>query len=318
MTLTPRWLHRLPLLILLTLAATSQAWIGSWLHQRYSALPVIETPQALVRLDPSVVRLISFGQVGMAIDALWIQMLQDDRLTHVKVGEHPDAYFLLDAITALDPAYYEAYSHGARALSVVRNDGIGAKELVLRGQKFVSELLPKMPERFRKAYWKYPWDLPYLRAYIELFDLHDPFAAAEAFTEVTRFPGAPPHFGQIARKLSTAEGRFTLARTILDRQIDGAKSDPEALEQLTHKSRDLDIALHILRAERAFDRFLARTSLPPAQAWEKFIRSQPQWARDTAGGEILLKPATQETKPIRLGTTTNHYKEPFPSNPRDP
>lgn len=318
MTLHSRWLNHSPLLLVLILAAASQAWIGSWLHRRYASLPVIETPQALVRLDPSVVRLISFGQIGLAIDALWIQMLQDDRLTHVKVGEHPDAYFLLDAITALDPGYFEAYSHGARALSVVRDDGLGARELVRRGQRFVSEQLPKMPDRFRQSYWKHPWDLPYLRAYIELFDLHDPYAAAEAFADVSRFPGAPPHFGQIARKLSTVEGRFALARTILDRQLEGAKSDSDSLARLAHKSRDLDIAVHILRAERAFDQFLTRTSLPADRAWEKFLGAQPTWARDPAGGEIFVKPAALATRPIRLSTTTNHYKEPFPSNPRDP
>src|ERR1051325_4915360 len=82
------------------------------------------------RYNPRLVGLLSFGQLPAAMDWIWMRLLQDPSITHVQPGKHPALYYDLQLLTDLDPAYRESYTDGAQLLSIVRNDGPGARDLL--------------------------------------------------------------------------------------------------------------------------------------------------------------------------------------------
>ena len=79
-------------------------------------------------------------------------MLEDPLITHVTKGTHPAIFYTLDLITELDPAFMEAYTAGATVVSVIRDDGPGALHLVLKGEKFRTQVLPSYSADFRENY----------------------------------------------------------------------------------------------------------------------------------------------------------------------
>jgi hypothetical protein len=232
-----------------------------------------------------------------------MKTLQDSRLDHVRPGEHPAHYYLLDAITQLDPANTEAYLHGSCVLSVVRIDRDGARALVQRAEAFIERDLPTMPERFQRTYWTYPWDIYLLRAYLELFDFHDFAAATRAFGKAAQFPGAPPYLRSLVAKLNDEERRYPLAQDVLARQLQSVAKDATARAELERKLQDLKVSEFLYHAQRAYQ--AARDGARGNLTWEQFTRREPQWTRDPLGGNVSLPPGSEQL------TTTTPYKEPF-------
>ncbi|MBI2712028.1 MAG: hypothetical protein HYX41_04050, partial [Bdellovibrio sp.] len=102
-------------------------------------LRFLETPSVepeidkRVKWDPGLTRAVSFGFVPAMIDWLWMSVLLDSNISKVQPGTHPQLYYDLDLITDLDPSFLSGYITGGNLLSVIRNDGVGARDLLLKG-----------------------------------------------------------------------------------------------------------------------------------------------------------------------------------------
>src|SRR4051812_47419960 len=142
-----------PRLILLAATCLMAQWT---LNMKLKDLepPFVEPPQERdTRWNADLFRALTFGQLPMAVDWLWMKTLQDSTLTHVTKGRHAGVYFDLDLATDIDPAYYEAYTAGSNVLAIIRDDVAGARDLLLKAERFRKEELPRYPEDFKRNFW---------------------------------------------------------------------------------------------------------------------------------------------------------------------
>lgn len=246
--------------------------------------------QRSFKWNPTFFKTLTFGHVPLAVDLLLIRFLTEDpSYTAVQKGTHPPAYYDLDLASDLDPAFGDLYMAGAGILAVVRSDAEGARDLLIKGERFRKELLPSYPEEFRKRYWGSEWELPYSLAYVQLFELSNLPAAEEAFRAVASIPGSPAVARNIVRRLDKPEGRFEVAFRIISGMFDRAK-DPDLKTGYQRKLRSLQLQHWMFRVSQAW-----RSSRPQGvsgarleKAWAQFLASQLPSGRDPAGGALSL------------------------------
>src|SRR4051794_20991192 len=118
--------------ILLILAFFVGVSTQAWINVRLRTLDVADVPLGedfRRRWDPKIFEILTFGQLPAAIDWHWIQAQTDPSMSKLPRGVHSSFYYVLDFITDLDPGFFHAYYAGANLLSVVRDDGEGARDL---------------------------------------------------------------------------------------------------------------------------------------------------------------------------------------------
>lgn len=241
-------------------------------------------PERRQKFDPQIFQALSFGQLPVAIDWLWMNCLADPRISHVEAGTHPQIYYDLDLITDLDPPFMDVYTGGADLLAVIRNDGIGARDLLWKGDRFLKSTLPHLEQRFKNRYWNNAWQIPLLLAYVHLFELKDMPHAAQAFQEAARFETAPRYLSDLAMRLQRPGGEYDVGIKLLGFMISGAK-EPKVRERLEKQRMDLSIGHYLFEMNLAY----AQGKLSPS-------------GLDPWGGELYLDSSG------RVATTTPHEK----------
>lgn len=277
-------------LILLPFLGVAQVFLALSIGQLPS--PVIPPQAAHVR-NPQLFATLSFGHLPLAIDWLWLATLQNDSTERLPEGQHDQLYSDLNLVTDLDGAFFEAYEAGANLLAVVRSDGVGAKELLLKGDRFRKSELPKMPESFKQRFWSRAWSIPVLLGYTYLFELNDLPSAAVHFREAATVPGAPPYLQSLADRLAKPGGEYAVGLRLINYLISGA-TDDRVREELTRKRESLYLAQYLADLNRSFGQFLlarpsARESL--ASRWKTFVRENGIALKDPWGGVLSLSDA---------------------------
>ena len=191
--------------------------------------------------NPELFKALTCGYTTAAVDWLWIKTLQDSSLSKVPKGVHPSLYYDLDLATDIDPAYYEAYVNGANLLTVIRNDAEGARDLLLKAEKFRKQELPGYPDQFKKVFWEGSWYPSFILAYIYLFELSDLPNASLAFQEAARINGVPPYVQRLAERLTKKGGNYEVGLRLLTFMIEGQK-DPSVKEELIKKRDSLMVS----------------------------------------------------------------------------
>lgn len=263
------------------------------------------------RWDPKVFRILSFGHLQVAVDWLWLELLIDPEIDHVPKGMHPSFYYVADFVTDLDPAFFEAYRVGANILSVIRDDGIGARDLLLKARRFAGNDLASYPESFRDGYWRGAWNLSMLLAYVYLFDLNDMPHASEAFQEAASQPGAPKYLLHLSERLKAPGGEYEVGIKLLGFMADQA-TDNRVKERLEKQRAALYISQYFFDLNRLFREFLGREPAYHASGkvefrklnalWLRFMREKRTLLKDPWGGAISLDASG------RIVTTTQHEK----------
>lgn len=258
------------------------------------------------RRDPRLFALASFGQVPAAIDWVWIQVLLDDRITHVPRGTHAAIFYDLDLISRVDPAFSDVYRSGADLLAIVRDDIGGARELLERGDAFRLDVLPSYPESYQLSYWSHPWQVPLYLAYLHLFELGDLPSAAGAFREAARVPGAPAYLPRLAEELALPGGQYRVGLRLLNLMIEGAR-DERSREELSRRRSSLQVAQFLDQANRDYAGFLdgrkrSRRAPAGARAFAEFLEATRPGGLDPWGGALSLDANG------RIQTTTPHEK----------
>lgn len=258
---------------------------------------------------PEFVRFLAFGQVSSLVDWLWIIALQESQIPSsppsstgtVVSGEKNEthfsqAYFDLQLITELDPAFFEAYYLGGTYLAVILNDGMGAKKLLEKGVSFARsrELLQ---ESSLMVHWSSRWNLSIALAYVYLFELDDLPSAAQAFRKAALMEGAPHYLRSLSERLETRTGQFEVGLKLLSFLIE-TTSSPQTIARLKQKRRNLFLHQYLYRLNQAFVSFLnkdpsyrsKRTVSRPEllNYWDQFIRVNRIPASDPFGGKLIL------------------------------
>jgi hypothetical protein len=276
-----------------------------------SVQPVVAPPERGSRWDPEIFSILSFGQLPTALDALWIDILLDERVTKVPRWAHAKIYYDLDLLTRLDPAFFEAYHAGANLLAVIRDDINGAKELVIRGNDYRKQSLSGQSADFQQRFWPHPWSIPMIGGYIELFEENNLPMASYFFKEAGSSPDAPLFLHELEKRLARPGGEYEVGLRSLNFMALAAPNR-EAKEALLEKRRSLLVDQFLYDVNRGFDEFLSsdrkyrnQASVSPAQMekyWRQYIKSLHASERDPWGGRLFLE------KGGRVNTSTPHEK----------
>lgn len=261
------------------------------------------------KLDPRLFKSLSFGHLPVALDWFLMTILSDPLTTHVEPGTHPQIYYDLDLLTDLDPAFQDVYVAGADLLSVIRNDGPGARDLLLKGEQFLKHQLPDYPEQFKKKFWNNSWMIPVVLAYVQLFELNDMKNASEAFVQASEIPGAPSYLARLKQKFSRPGGVYEVGLRLLNFMLIGANDDRMRTE-LLKKRLNLYIGQFLFELNQSFLNYLnlqpgynSRASVASKQMglyWADFLKSTQTPVRDPWGGTVFIDHSG------KVATTTPH------------
>lgn len=282
------------LFICLFVLFAATIWLNLQLRQQASAW-VEPPPERLIKLDPRIARILSTGHLPAVVDWLWMKGLQDDAVFHVTPGNHPPAYFDFDLATDLDPAFQEIYLAGGNLLAVIRDDKTGARDLLLKADRFFTENLSTYPKEFQDSYWGNSWGIYLTLAYVYLFELEDVPQAAVAVAKAAELPGSPEYLDQLANRLKTPHGQFEVALRILNFMIEKSNQQ-RPTERLVAKRQNVLVAkfLYELRADyqaylNAMPQDRARTQVEYKKHWWRvFLGARGTGNTDPWGGRIYL------------------------------
>jgi hypothetical protein len=258
----------------------------------------IELPaQKNYKWNPTMFRAMTFGHSPAAIDWLLLRVLSDPAYAHVTKGEHPAIYYDLDLATDLDPGFFDLYSTGANLLSVIRDDGAGARDILLKADRFRKNELPQTTESFRERYWKNSWYISMLLGYVYLFDLNDLPDAATAFKEAAQQPGAPSYLLNLANRFQKPGGIYEVGVRVLTTMINKERNEESKLK-LEKKRASLYLGQYLSQLNQGFRDFLDKnpeyrsakqvSSEQLSRYWEQFRQETRTPSQDPFGGSVYL------------------------------
>jgi hypothetical protein len=242
---------------------------------------------ASFRWNPDLFRILSFGHVPSAVDALLLRFITDNNMTKVDDSVDTEAYRVLDLATDLDPAFFALYNSGSNYLVVVRNDRKGAIALVEKGRDFLRNRLPAMGEEFRARHWARAWLIPFIRGYLYLFEYQNASKGAEAYAEAVEYPDVPPAVRKLAEHARTPDGQFNLGINSISILRNFVKEDEAALRSLDEKEKILITAREIYNWNLGFVDYRQRE--PLQTRWQRFRDENRIPERDRMGGRIFVR-----------------------------
>jgi hypothetical protein len=277
------------------LLLAAQVSLNQGLQRLLPPVPT-STQEEVSRIAPDLFKALTFGHWTTGIDWMWIRTLADDRISHVAKGTHPQIFYQLDLVSELDPAFFEIYGSGANLLAVVRDDGPGARDLLLKGNEFRKSKLPSYPGDFKQRYWSEAWVIPLLLAYVQLFELNDMPAAAEAFLEASKIPGGPAYLENLARRFEKPGGQYEVGLRLITFMHQNER-DERVREELEEKRKSLYLAQYLFHLGLSFEEFKKRQAADSARplsperqqdVWKRFLRETGTPSRDPFDGEVSL------------------------------
>lgn len=271
-------------------------------------------PSAVEKVNSKLLETISFGNIPIVVDFLWMKSLQDPTLSPHTIwpeGQHPPVYYDVDLATDLDPAFYEAYYAGANLLSILRNDGRGARDMLLKGEAFQSSDLSGFPALTREINWGQDWQIPLLLAYVYLFDLNDMSNAAHQFEMASASPKSPQYLQHLVQRLRVPGGQYEVGLKLISFLM-SMTQDEVILKEYDQKREALFFSQYLYLLNQQFGEFLRhipdyRTSTNITQQrmqsyWRKFLSDNNHAIdRDPWGGQLSWDPAKS-----KIVSTTPH------------
>ena len=267
-------------------------------HLRFTDTTWVEPPpDRQTKLDPRLYKIMSFGNVPVMIEWLWLRALADPTITPVPPGRHASIFFDLDLITDLDHAFYEPYFGGANILAVIRRDITGARLLLEKADRFIRLELPHLPASFQSRFWRSRWNIYILMGYLQLFELDNMPAAAKAFIQASAIQGAPDSLERLSNRLRQPGGEYEVGLRLLNFLVKGTQDD-RIKDRLVKKRRNLFLAQYLFETNRSFTSFLERiprykasqviTKVQMQAYWKDYIKESRLPAKDPLGGDIYL------------------------------
>lgn len=213
--------------------------------------------------NPDLFRILTFGHSPVAVDILLMKFLQEDRLAHVKDGEHAGAFFSIDLASDIDRRFYDLYFSGANYLTVVRNDNDGAIRILNKATDFIEKDLPFYSEEFRQRFWTRPWRVYLVKGYVSLFELRKIEDSARAYQKLADYSDVPMHLRNLGHSMSTYSGMLEVAHRTLLILMDQAKDDLQK-ERLMEKVKDVEVNHYLYSIN---EEYLKTKVFPQVDPW---------------------------------------------------
>lgn len=150
----------------------------------------ISKQEAALNINSDFLILFSSGYKRLITDLYWISTLLDSDHDHYKNKDlNSWMYLRFKTMTRLDPNFEMAYVFGGKYLSIIKDDLLGAKDILDDG-------LIRFPENYQIAF---------SAAYLYAFELYDSQRGAELYTNLLKFPQAPYYTKSIIAKLQYSQ-----------------------------------------------------------------------------------------------------------------
>lgn len=274
-------------------------------HIRERDVPFLIAPeQDAFRWNPKLFEILSFSNLAVAVDWMWIRVLQEDSLTHVLPGQRAVIFYDIDLITDIDPRFQQAFTSGSNLLVVVRDDAASSLDLLLKGNFARRRLIPKHSRDFIQRYWSRPFQIPLILAYVYMFELRDIVRAKEAFIQAADAEGSPVYLQSLKKRFLKLGGEYEVGLRLLKFMMEENK-DTTTRAKLSKQYFDLQMAQAMFFLNHEFEEYRkkARTR-NPQRLWERFKKEKNVAETDPAGGRIYLDETGK-------AATTTEYKSVF-------
>ncbi len=162
--------------------------IAGSLNNSFKKPPLIlDKQETAINLNKELLIFLSAGNKQLITDLLWVQTLLESDIGHYnKKDLNSWMYLRFLTISYLDPRFYENYLFGGQYLSIVKDDLLGAVNLLKRGIEF------------------YPTDyqLRYHLGFTYFYELGDTKNGAKWLESIMNHPKAPSFIKLIVGKLN--------------------------------------------------------------------------------------------------------------------
>lgn len=133
----------------------------------------ISKQDSSTNINKTALILMSMGNKRMIASLLWIHTLLESDLDQYKKNDlNSWMYLRFRTIAATDPRFYENYLYGSQYLSVIKDDELGADDLLTRGLKV-----------YPNDFW-----LNYYLGFHAYFELGDAARAYDAYEHILNHP----------------------------------------------------------------------------------------------------------------------------------
>lgn len=213
-----------------------------------ASLNVRSTPIQIALFQSRSLKKFSLGFSNVLAGAMWIRLVQKADTQPIRKGEVSWEYSQLDAITALDPNFEEAYSFGGIALSVFRQDKTGARMLL---EKWV---------RHRPNYWR----AHYMLGYHLYYELGNFSRGSKELLMAAGMAHAPSYLNALGIRLLSETGALAQALK-MSIELFPLVKDREGQNRLVRRIRSLNYALQKAAWTNALSVYQKRYEKAPQQ-----------------------------------------------------
>lgn len=204
--------------LILLLGIITSFLSANYLHTSMKKPGLTITKQdSAINLNKNVYRFLHMGNKRLLSDILWIQtLLESDEEHYSKPDLNSWMYHRFSSISLLDPHFYENYLYGGIFLSIVKDDPLGASDILSKGIKY-------FPEDYR---------LNYYIAFNYIFELGFNEKGLFHLDKIKDNPKAPKNIHRIADKLRLeVSHNYEIALEFLKTSFEETK-DPKLKEKI--------------------------------------------------------------------------------------
>ena len=265
-------------------------WVGILNFSLHRIDPAVKNSEetAGIPYPTKLFQIFSLGNQSAVADWFLMSALADPSLVHLPTGQHSNFYYKLLLVTELDPGYKDIYDVAGMLLAVARKDGLGARDILKKGVAFNHDLVPTYPAPIVAKYWNHTWSLLVLLGYVELFELNNLPAAAEAFRQGAEIPGAPLYLSGLRQKLTAVGGLYDVGISLLD-FMTRSHAEPEFIAKVREDIQNLRIGRWLFHLNYRYTEFARREKkhrpeLDDPTLVDRFVRQTLGSDRDPWGG----------------------------------
>lgn len=209
--------------------AVSFFLIAGSLNNRFKKPPLIlDKQETALNINKELLIFLSAGNKQLITDLLWVQTLLESDIGHYnKKDLNSWMYLRFLTISHLDPRFYENYLFGGQYLSIVKDDLLGAVNLMSKG------------------IYNYPTDykLRYHLGFTYFYELGDAKNGAKWLETIQNHPKAPSFLKSIVIKLKLEEEKDYDATLLILKDLLQSTKDKYLKERLIKD-------LYAVKAER--------------------------------------------------------------------
>ncbi len=181
---------------------------------------VVPKQESAVNLNEKVLSILSMGNKRMISSLLWVQTLLESDISHYKKKDlNSWMYLRFRSIITIDPNFYEAYYYGGQYLSVIKDDLLGADQILEAGIKI-----------FPDDFW-----LNYFLGFHAYFEMGDTERAYKYYERILTHPLTKVHIPflpSLMAKLKAEQGEYNNAYLLLKTAL---KKTPEGVLKEKYK-----------------------------------------------------------------------------------